>query len=102
MTRDSLPDQSAMPERMRAAVALLGDSDEPWAAVTLTQPSRRIQPFGRGPKSAFINLRTARALEARGLVHFLGGGTEPLYEYVALTDAGQTIALDQNQLSTED
>lgn len=74
---------------MNAAVKLLQGVDEPEAAVTLTQPTRLIQPFGRGSTSAFINLRTARALAERGLVEFSGGDVDPLDEWVTLTDAGR-------------
>jgi hypothetical protein len=73
--------------RMRYALRLMYESSEERMAVTVTQPTRPLL----GP-SAFVNLRTARALEDAGLACFEYGGGEPTYEWFSLTDAGRELA----------
>src|ERR1019366_5453389 len=68
--------------RMRYALRLMYESSEERMAVTVTQPTRPLL----GP-SAFVNLRTARALEDSGLACFEYGGGEATYEWVIFTDA---------------
>jgi hypothetical protein len=75
-----------MTAKMAEALRLMRASPDPRMAVTITQPTRHCTG---GP---FINLRTARALEAAGLAAFERGGDEPLYEWFSLTDAGRAAA----------
>lgn len=76
--------RNGLTPKMRYALNLLQSCTEDRHAVTITQPTR---PVGDG--DAFVNVATARALATRGLLTFSGGGDEPAYEWVSLTDAGR-------------
>lgn len=78
---------TSLTARMRYALRLMYESIETEMAVTITQPTRPVT----GP-SAFVNVRTARALQALGLARFSYGGAHPSYEWLSLTDAGRELA----------